>query len=204
MSSRTLGWNSNNDLVEDGQHEHDEELHPCVPHLVYLVKSEAKGRLLRDKDHEPQPSFDQRCRDISVSGDKLIRERGVVIGQVFQDEEMRWCVGLGKEEHQLHINVMVPKSKGKESVEQELKDSLGKALSDQKKIKQLMNHYKADQRFFMKRFRLKVEFSSVDGEMMLMSQVIRDKTLFPDIYLVSPLKSCTKGGRKLFMFSKVC
>ena len=113
-------------------------------------------------------------------------------------------VGLGKEEHQLHINVMVPKSKGKESVEQELKDSLGKALSDQKKIKQLMNHYKADQRFFMKRFRLKVEFSSVDGEMMLMSQVIRDKTLFPDIYLVSPLKSCTKGGRKLFMFSKVC
>ena len=134
----------------------------------------------------------------------MIRERGVVIGQVFQDEEMRWCVGLGKEEHQLHINVMVPKSKGKESVEQELKDSLGQALSDQKKIKQLMNHYKADQRFFMKRFRLKVEFSGVDGEMMLRSQVIRDKTLFPDIYLVSPLKSCTKGGRKLFMFSKVC
>lgn len=154
---------------------------------------------------EPGPSFERRHRDIVVKASGDVYEGDQMIAKVKQ-ENGETFIGLGKEEDQLHINIMMPTSKGDKSELSQMVASYLARYTDVKcEASKLEDWFKEDQRARMRRFRLAVEFQSVSSseKTVIYSSVIRDKSLLPRFQEASPLKCCLRGGRKVFMFSKV-
>ena len=136
------------------------DFHPCVPHLVYLAKDTTKGGVLRTLrcNTEPSPSFEKRYRDIVVKPDGGVFEGDQRVGQVQQEDGGNWFIGLGKEEDYLHINIMMPTSKGANSELLQMVSSYLGPTCEKPKLEEFCNDFKENQRALMRRLRIAVEF----------------------------------------------
>jgi len=216
---RELGHKMERELGHFG-HQLLGSVHPLLLHVVRM----GKGR--RDNEKEPVPTFHHWRQEFVIDKKNNVRiinkaseldvDRNIPVSEDDDDSivtklDNQGCIVLGKQRGEVNLIALQPKQDGRaKSDEATLTKVLRDRLhtDDKHLVQSVEKLFKRDNINNLKKFRIKADFYDETGSPVgfAVSETIRDtgnkNSGSMDLHDVSAQRSCTRGGRKIFMESE--
>ena len=195
--------------------ESEKKIHPT---LIHVVRKGKGNRRCNEKEAIPsiqhwQQEFVIRDKVVFIRNKISEKDQGRV--QIPEEDEMfrikdDMVLRIGRETSELNMIILIPKTEARAAGgDVSLKKLLGSRISNPEGLKALTEEYSKKKSENLRRVRLRVDVFCLESGLLLGSSIscpISDTASKThgamDLHDATPLRSCTRGGRKICMIAE--